>query len=159
MASTESVLEVSGRSVSLFKPHRQPPWAGPEDGRREGLQIEFRDVHKAFGSNHVLNGLGFARALAMDPSVLLFDEPGSGLDVVRCALLCQLIQEIHETSGGTYVVVTHDMFSARRIADHICVLWKGELVQSGPAHEIIESDDAFVKQFLHGQSRGPLGMD
>jgi phospholipid/cholesterol/gamma-HCH transport system ATP-binding protein len=103
--------------------------------------------------------VGFARALAMDPPVLLFDEPDSGLDPVRCALLCELIKEIHDDTGGTYVVVTHDMLSARRIADYIIVLWKGKLVQAGPAHELLESDDPFVKQFLHGESQGPLGMD
>ena len=103
--------------------------------------------------------VGFARALALDPSVVLFDEPDSGLDPVRTALLCELIRDIHATSGGTYVVVTHDMFSARRIADHICLLWKGRLVESGPAHEVLVSENPFVRQFLHGESRGPLGMD
>ena len=103
--------------------------------------------------------VGFARALAMDPDIVLFDEPDSGLDPVRCALLCELIRDIHEANGGTYVVVTHDMFSARRIADHICVLWKGKLVQAGSAEEVLESDDPFVRQFLNGESRGPLGME
>jgi phospholipid/cholesterol/gamma-HCH transport system ATP-binding protein len=103
--------------------------------------------------------VGFARALAINPSIVLFDEPDSGLDPVRCALLCELIAEIHESSGGTYVVVTHDMFSARRIADYICVLWKGKLIQGGEAYVILDSDDPFVRQFLHGESSGPLGMD
>lgn len=102
---------------------------------------------------------GFARALATDPDVLLIDEPDSGLDPVRCALLCELIKDVHSANGGTYIVVTHDMLSARRIADHICVLWKGKLVQSGPAHEVLESDDPFVKQFLNGESLGPLTME
>lgn len=103
--------------------------------------------------------VGFARALALDPSIVLFDEPDSGLDPVRCALLCELIREIHDESGGTYVVVTHDMLSARRIADHICILWKGKLAGDGPAQELLDSDDPFVQQFLAGESAGPLGMD
>jgi|SRR5579884_753709 len=102
---------------------------------------------------------GFARALAMDPSIVFFDEPDSGLDPVRTALLCQLIQEVHEDQGGTYVVVTHDMLSARRIGEHIALLWKGRIVADGPAHELFSSDDPFVRQFLNGESRGPLGMD
>jgi phospholipid/cholesterol/gamma-HCH transport system ATP-binding protein len=103
--------------------------------------------------------VGFARALALDPSIVLFDEPDSGLDPVRCALLCDLIREIHGESGGTYVVVTHDMLSARRIADHICILWQGKLVGDGPADALFESEDPFVRQFLAGESAGPLGMD
>lgn len=103
--------------------------------------------------------VGFARALALDPSIVLFDEPDSGLDPVRCALLCDLIADIHAASGGTYVVVTHDMLSAHRIADHICILWQGKLVAGGPAEELFESSDPFVRQFLAGESVGPLGMD
>lgn len=103
--------------------------------------------------------VGFARALAMDPSIVLFDEPDSGLDPVRTALLCELIAEVHEDNGGTYVVVTHDMFSARRIADYICILWKGRLVEQGNAEDVLHSEDAFVRQFLAGESEGPLGMD
>ncbi|MGH2894457.1 MAG: ABC transporter ATP-binding protein [Solirubrobacteraceae bacterium] len=103
--------------------------------------------------------VGFARALAMDPHVVLFDEPDSGLDPVRTALLCELIKEIHEENGGTYVVVTHDMLSARRIADYICILWKGKLVEEGTREDVFQSDNAFVRQFLAGESQGPLGMD
>lgn len=103
--------------------------------------------------------VGFARALALDPSIVLFDEPDSGLDPVRCALLCDLISDIQSTTGGTYVVVTHDMLSARRIADHICILWQGKLVSGGPAEQLFASTDPFVRQFLAGESAGPLGMD
>ena len=59
---------------------------------------------------------GFARALVLDPEIVLFDEPDSGLDPVRTALLCDLIREVHEENGGTYVVITHDIASARRHA-------------------------------------------
>jgi phospholipid/cholesterol/gamma-HCH transport system ATP-binding protein len=102
---------------------------------------------------------GFARALALDPHIVLFDEPDSGLDPVRCALLCELIQEIHSENGGTYVVVTHDILSARRIAEYICVLWKGKIVEEGPMDELFDSDNAFVRQFLAGETQGPLGME
>src|SRR5436190_15763147 len=78
---------------------------------------------------------GFARALVLDPQIVLFDEPDSGLDPVRTALLCELIQEVHEENGGAYTVITHDIMSARRVAEHISVLWKGRIVESGPATE------------------------
>jgi phospholipid/cholesterol/gamma-HCH transport system ATP-binding protein len=102
---------------------------------------------------------GFARALVLDPDIVLFDEPDSGLDPVRTALLCELIKEIHEENGGAYVVITHDIMSARRVAEHISVLWKGRIVESGPAQELFNSDNAFVRQFLSGEAQGPLGME
>jgi phospholipid/cholesterol/gamma-HCH transport system ATP-binding protein len=102
---------------------------------------------------------GFARALVLDPDIVLFDEPDSGLDPVRTALLCELIQEVHEENGGAYVVITHDIASARRVAEHISVLWKGKIVESGPAEELFNSDNPFVRQFLSGESQGPLGME
>jgi len=102
---------------------------------------------------------GFARALVLDPDIVLFDEPDSGLDPVRTALLCELIQEVHAENGGAYVVITHDIASARRVAEHISVLWKGRIVESGPAEELFNSDNAFVRQFLSGEAQGPLGME
>jgi len=102
---------------------------------------------------------GFARALVLDPDIVLFDEPDSGLDPVRTALLCELIQEVHAENGGAYIVITHDIASARRVAEHISVLWKGRIVESGPAEELFNSDNAFVRQFLSGESHGPLGME
>jgi phospholipid/cholesterol/gamma-HCH transport system ATP-binding protein len=102
---------------------------------------------------------GFARALAMDPDIVIFDEPDSGLDPVRTALLCELIREMHSTYGGTYIVVTHDIASARRIGEYIAILWKGRIVQSGDAAEMFSSEHPFVHQFLSGSASGPLGMD
>jgi len=102
---------------------------------------------------------GFARALVLDPQIVLFDEPDSGLDPVRTALLCELIQEVHAENGGAYVVITHDIMSARRVADYLAVLWKGRIVESGPAGELFNSPNQFVRQFLSGEARGPLGME
>jgi phospholipid/cholesterol/gamma-HCH transport system ATP-binding protein len=102
---------------------------------------------------------GFARALVLDPDIVLFDEPDSGLDPVRTALLCELIQEVHEENGGAYCVITHDIMSARRVADFIAILWKGRIVESGPASELFNSDNQFVRQFLSGEAQGPLGME
>jgi phospholipid/cholesterol/gamma-HCH transport system ATP-binding protein len=102
---------------------------------------------------------GFARALVLDPEIVLFDEPDSGLDPVRTALLCELIKEIHAENGGCYTVITHDIMSARRVAEHISVLWKGRIVESGPAEELFASENPFVRQFLSGESAGPLGME
>ncbi|GAA5129519.1 hypothetical protein GCM10025762_61580 [Haloechinothrix salitolerans] len=102
---------------------------------------------------------GFARALVMKPQVVLFDEPDSGLDPVRTSLLCDLILDIHREHGGTYLVVTHDIQSARKVSDYVGVLWKGQVVHYGEASSAFESTDPFVRQFLSGASAGPLGMD
>jgi phospholipid/cholesterol/gamma-HCH transport system ATP-binding protein len=111
---------------------------------------------------------GFARALVLDPDIVLFDEPDSGLDPVRTALLGELIQEIHEElmieregreHMPAFCLITHDIMTARRVAEHISVLWKGRIVESGPAEELFNSDNAFVRQFLSGESQGPLGME
>src|SRR4051812_42187540 len=102
---------------------------------------------------------GFARALVLEPEIVMFDEPDSGLDPVRTALLCELIQQMHAEHGGTYIVITHDIASARRIADYLVVLWKGRIVQSGDRDDMFTSPNPFVRQFLAGQPRGPLGME
>ena len=102
---------------------------------------------------------GFARALVMEPDIVIFDEPDSGLDPVRTALLCELIQEMHAIYGGTYIVVTHDIASARRIGEYIALLWRGRIVEAGDAERMFSSENAFVRQFLSGSAEGPLTMD
>ncbi len=102
---------------------------------------------------------GFARALVMEPKIVMFDEPDSGLDPVRTALLCDLIRKIHGQHGGTYIVITHDIASARRLGDYIAVLWKGRIVESGDAERMFNSPNQFVRQFLAGAADGPLGME
>jgi phospholipid/cholesterol/gamma-HCH transport system ATP-binding protein len=113
---------------------------------------------------------GFARALVLDPDIVLFDEPDSGLDPVRTALLGELILEIHadvlaEAKAKkrehlpAFAVITHDIMSARRVAEYICVLWRGRIVEAGPAEDMLNSDNPFIRQFLTGESAGPLGMD
>ncbi len=113
---------------------------------------------------------GFARALVLEPDIVLFDEPDSGLDPVRTALLGELILEIHRDMMEeakekqrehlpTFAVITHDIMSARRVADYINVLWKGRIVEAGPAEDMLNSENPFIRQFLAGESQGPLTMD
>jgi ABC-type transporter Mla maintaining outer membrane lipid asymmetry ATPase subunit MlaF len=102
---------------------------------------------------------GLARALVLDPGVLLCDEPDSGLDPVRTALLGDLLLKQHAQIGGTIVVITHNVLLARAISDHISILWKGKLVEADMTEVIMESGTEFVQQFLNGETDGPLGMD
>jgi phospholipid/cholesterol/gamma-HCH transport system ATP-binding protein len=102
---------------------------------------------------------GFARALVMEPDIVIFDEPDSGLDPVRTALLCDLIQEMHAIHHGTYIVVTHNIASARQIGEYIALLWRGRIVEAGDAERMFSSANPFVRQFLSGAAEGPLTMD
>jgi phospholipid/cholesterol/gamma-HCH transport system ATP-binding protein len=102
---------------------------------------------------------GFARALVLEPQIVMFDEPDSGLDPVRTALLCELIREVHAENGGCYLTISHDLNTARRIADFLAVLWNGKIVESGPKEELFDSENAFVAQFLAADVTGPLSMD
>ena len=102
---------------------------------------------------------GFARALVMEPDIVIFDEPDSGLDPVRTALLCDLIQEMHQIHRGTYIVVTHNIASARQIGEYIALLWRGRIVEAGDAAHMFASENPFVRQFLSGSAEGPLTMD
>lgn len=102
---------------------------------------------------------GFARALVLEPEIVMFDEPDSGLDPVRTALLCELIRQMHEQHGGTYIVITHDVNSARQVGEYFAVLWKGRIVQAGEREEMFNSQNPFVNQFLNRRIDGPLGME
>ena len=99
---------------------------------------------------------GLARALALDPKILFYDEPSAGLDPVTSAEIDELIIDLNEKLGVTSVVVTHEMDSAFRIADRMVLLDRGKFIVSGTPDEMRESTDPLVKQFVHGLTEGPL---
>ena len=101
---------------------------------------------------------GLARALVLDPEIVLFDEPDSGLDPVRTAFLNELILDLNQKLGPTMLVVTHDIATARRVADYIGMLYLRNLIYFGTKQECFDSDVPAVRQFLSGDTRGPIGM-
>lgn len=102
--------------------------------------------------------VGLARAIAMDPQVLFYDEPGAGLDPVVLASIDQLIADMSKKLGVTSIVVTHEMDSAFRIADRMVMLYQGKVVVDGTPEEIRESPDPIVQQFINGSVEGPIPL-
>lgn len=100
--------------------------------------------------------VGLARALALDPEIVLFDEPTSGLDPVKSALINELLVELQEQMKCTFIVISHDVASSFRIAHQVGVLYKGRLLAYGPKDEVRESKDPAIRQFLTGSARGPM---
>src|SRR3954468_24803607 len=101
---------------------------------------------------------GLARALVLDPEIILFDEPDSGLDPVRTAYLNQLIVDLNAQIEATFLIVTHDINTARTVPDNIGLLFRRNLVMFGPRMDLLTSDEPVVRQFLNGRKEGPIGM-
>jgi phospholipid/cholesterol/gamma-HCH transport system ATP-binding protein len=100
--------------------------------------------------------VGFARAVALQPEILLFDEPTSGLDPVTTALIDEVIADLSNRLHSTTVTITHDMESAYRIADRIGMLHAGKLIALAPPAELRALADPRVQQFIRGEAKGPL---
>jgi phospholipid/cholesterol/gamma-HCH transport system ATP-binding protein len=102
---------------------------------------------------------GLARAMVTEPEIVFFDEPDSGLDPVRVAYLDDLVLTAQRETGATFFVITHNITSVMRTADHFGVLYRSRLVRFGPREEMCGCGDPIIEQFLAGRSEGPIGMD
>jgi phospholipid/cholesterol/gamma-HCH transport system ATP-binding protein len=124
-----------------------------------GLGRDVGDLRPAELSGGMQKRVALARAVAADPEVIFFDEPTTGLDPIMADVINDLILKCVRELGATAVSITHDMVSARKIADRIAMLHKGRIVWHGPAAEIDSSGNLFVDQFINGRAEGPIQME
>jgi len=102
--------------------------------------------------------VALARAIALDPEMIFYDEPGAGLDPVALAVIDKLITGLGDKLGVASVVVTHEMHSAFRIADRMILLYRGQIIAEGAPDEIRNSEDPVVRQFIRGEAEGPIPL-
>jgi len=100
--------------------------------------------------------VALARAIVLDPQLIIYDEPFAGLDPITLNVIVNLIRTLNSALGATSVIVTYDVPEAVRIADHLYLLNDGMIVAHGPTRELVESSDPFVHQFLHAEPDGPV---
>jgi phospholipid/cholesterol/gamma-HCH transport system ATP-binding protein len=123
-----------------------------------GLDATVADLSPAELSGGMQKRVALARAIAAEPAIMFFDEPTTGLDPIMGAVIDELIVDCVKRLGSTSIAITHDMASARRIGDRAAMLYQGRVSWTGPAAELLTSDDPVVDQFTHGRSQGPIKM-
>ncbi len=124
-----------------------------------GLSEDVAMLSPAELSGGMQKRVGLARAIAADPEIIFFDEPTTGLDPIMADVINELIVDSVRDLGATTLSITHDMASARKIADHIAMLYKGHIIWSGPAEDIDQTGNEYVDQFIHGRAEGPIQME
>jgi phospholipid/cholesterol/gamma-HCH transport system ATP-binding protein len=127
--------------------------------RQVGLGPEVGMLYPAELSGGMQKRVGLARAVAADPEIIFFDEPTTGLDPIMADVINNLIVDCVKRLGATTISITHDMVSARKIADSIAMIHKGEIIWQGPAPAIDTSGNPYVDQFIHGRAEGPIQME
>lgn len=100
--------------------------------------------------------VALARAIALDPELILYDEPFTGLDPVAMGVIIKLVRDLNDVLGTTSIVVTHDVEQGLSIADYVYLLGKGGVLASGSTQDLLDCADDQVKQFLHGLPDGPV---
>jgi len=100
--------------------------------------------------------VALARAIALDPELIIYDEPFAGLDPITLNVICHLIRTLNDALGATSVVVTYDVHEALRLADYLYLIGDGRIVAHGPTQAMVDSTDPYVHQFLHAEPDGPV---
>ena len=124
-----------------------------------GLGAEVAELSPAELSGGMRKRVGLARAIAAEPEIIFFDEPTTGLDPIMGDVINDLIVKCVKEVGATALSITHDMASARKIADRIAMIHKGTIIWDGPVGDVDNSGSAHVDQFIHGRAEGPIQME
>jgi phospholipid/cholesterol/gamma-HCH transport system ATP-binding protein len=124
-----------------------------------GLAADVGGLYPSELSGGMQKRVGLARAIAADPEIIFFDEPTTGLDPIMSDVINNLIVDTVRGTGTTTLSITHDLVSARKIADRIAMLYKGKIIWEGPTAEIDHSGNPYVDQFIHGRAEGPIKME
>ncbi|WP_281983079.1 ABC transporter ATP-binding protein [Thalassorhabdomicrobium marinisediminis] len=141
---------------ALRRPRDEARAIAIEKLRRVGLGSDVADRLPAELSGGMQKRVGLARAIAAEPEVIFFDEPTTGLDPIMAGVINDLIREIVSEMGATAITITHDMTSARAIADRVAMLHGGKIRWTGPVADLDASGDLHVEQFIHGRADGPI---
>lgn len=121
--------------------------------------VGLRGAHRLYPaelSGGMSRRVALARAIALDPDLLIYDEPFAGLDPITLNVICNLIRTLSDSLGSTSVVVTYDVQEALKLADYLYVMGDGKIVGHGPTDAMLRSEDPFVRQFLHAEPDGPV---
>ena len=121
-----------------------------------GLGSSVADLFPAELSGGMQKRVSLARAISTNPEIIFFDEPTTGLDPIMADVINDLIVKCVKELGATAVTITHDMASARKIADRVSMLYQGELIWTGDIWDLDRSRNDYVDQFIHGRAEGPI---
>lgn len=123
-----------------------------------GLGAEHAELSPADLSGGMAKRVGLARAIATEPEIIFFDEPTTGLDPIMGDVINELINKCVRELGATALSITHDIASARKIADRIAMIHDGKIIWAGPVGDIDNSGNPYVDQFINGRAEGPIQM-
>ncbi len=141
---------------ALKRPKDEARAIAIEKLHRVGLNPEVADLFPAELSGGMQKRVGLARAIAAEPKIIFFDEPTTGLDPIMAGVINDLIREIVTEMGATALTITHDISSARAIADRVAMLHGGRFRWEGPIADIDTADDPYMHQFINGLADGPI---
>lgn len=121
-----------------------------------GLASQTADLYPAELSGGMQKRVSLARAIATNPEIIFFDEPTTGLDPIMADVINDLIVNCVKDLGATGLTITHDMASARKIADHVAMIYEGKIIWNGEVGKLYDSGNSHVEQFIHGRAEGPI---
>ena len=127
--------------------------------RQVGLGADIADLYPSELSGGMQKRVGLARAVVTKPEIIFFDEPTTGLDPIMADVINDLIIESAKDLGATTLTITHDMASARKIADKIAMLYQGKIIWYGTVKDLDKTDNPYVRQFIEGSAKGPIKVE